>query len=249
MIVADPYINIAIEGYTADQFRKWAKEIIGVGRELGGQYFNDLEFEYFVEEGSLKVRLRGRDLMMAIPVIWGMVASYPQFKEGVAEIAKDSVEFSCAFTEKVKEIVGVDDGTIYRRVRSRDVNRLSESVRAMDQIIERNLYRVDREEYETKKKEIFYYLSRISQERKNELIIGRFFNSVPRDKAPDFPKDVQEFYALIPRETNRFSEGRGVESALYAGMITPLESKEFRRVAYEHTRPGQKMSFRGTFTV
>lgn len=252
MIVADAYINLRVESFSDAQFEEWAKEIIDVGKSLSAVHFKEVEFHYYVEEGSIKSALKGA--VLAVPVIWTTVATYPQLKEGLSEIISDAREFGDAFNGAVQNITG-QDNVIYKRAISRDINRLIRITESVDKIIDYNLDATQQEQYQEEISNIIHNLTKFSKNKVNKNIASKLINVIPKNRIPELPKNIIDLKRLVRREEEPLEMVSDIKEPLervadYAPKFgITVQEDRFLEASDRQKEKKRKRIFQGTFEV
>lgn len=96
--------------------QEWAPIAERIAYEIAKDVFpRDVELLVQFEPGSLKTRVKV--LLGSIIAAYPLVAAYPEFKHGLAEITKDAREFAGRFNERFINATGIPHDEIVRRER------------------------------------------------------------------------------------------------------------------------------------
>ncbi|MES0074967.1 hypothetical protein [Mesorhizobium sp. M0058] len=118
-------------------FEEWGRIAESLSYETANRVFpGGVELVVSIEPGSTKTRVK---VFLAGLAVYGQIAIYPDFKQGLAEMVHDAREFAGTFNEQFIKTVGVPKADIVRKERRtetpgrllRAINRLEDLQRRL----------------------------------------------------------------------------------------------------------------------
>lgn len=186
--IGDAYLHVQYTQITDEQFyamtRKIESSIIGATQIF---YKENVDIDILVEDQTFltKVAIIGGLIFGA----YNMVVNYSEFKQEIEQLYEDLVKFGDTVCENIMEIIGAKQSdVIYRRIRSRDMNRLkriSDNIKAMAELSNqelRDMKIVDRIKWDL----IKLYDKGMARDNVQNII-----NMIPKRSEFELPNDVE----------------------------------------------------------
>lgn len=115
--IAQAYLHARTNGTDAE-LAEWGRQAEVLAFEIASSVFPmAVELEISFEVGSLISRAVVKNIGAALLATYGMVATYPQFKEGLLEAIADARVFSESFNDKFMSDAGIKPKDIVARQR------------------------------------------------------------------------------------------------------------------------------------
>lgn len=194
MYVADCYIHVKYRALRPNEFEWYSEIFLEVATTLVTVVKLGKELDYTFEEGTLLQRTA---------VIGGLalggldIASrYHDLRESIIDAIRDQHTLSTLAIDKFHELTKTtpaDD--IYKRVTSRDMNRLNRIITIFDQIEAGN---VPHSELPRIRKELIHDLAGLARANPNDPEIAKLMRLLPEQPIPDLPRSPTE--AILAEE-------------------------------------------------
>lgn len=117
-LIAQAYIHDK-KNPSASEMEEWGIIAQKIAYEEASRvYGSKVEIEISFEIGSLKTRVK--IFVGAVLTVYGVVATYPDFKEGLNQLVQDANDFAGSFNEKFVSKAGIKSPDIVSRLRKKE---------------------------------------------------------------------------------------------------------------------------------
>jgi hypothetical protein len=199
MQVAECYIHVKYSrDLTPTEFNSLSERLFVAATELAETIERAQRLDFTFEEGTLWQRI----------LLWGsltlnaldFLSHYHDLRESVADLVHQGEQFSDYAIKEFHQITNTKPkDNIYKRISSRDMNRLRRIITNFDRASERI---ISSSELPHVRNEVIHDLAGLARANPDDPEIAKIFELLPKDQIPDLPSSPPEAISIDDSESD-----------------------------------------------
>ncbi len=196
MQVADCYIHVQYRRLHREEFDELSERLLREATALAGNVKRGKDLDFTFEEGTLfqRILLIGTLAMTTLDVM----SHYHDLRESVIDMVHDGETFSNAAIERFHQLTHTNTTKdIYKRISSRDMNRLRRIISSFDHAASGN---ISPSFIATTRRQVIHDLAGLARANPDDPEIANILHLLPKGDIPDLPGSLPEAIAIDESE-------------------------------------------------